>query len=156
MAHSISLIDLSDKSSISEALELAWMVFLKAEAPMYPEYGTENFRKFLDSEKLRNAVSDGSIPIWVCHDDGKLTGMMAVRDKGHICLAFVDTAHQRTGIGSMLFEKAREYSVSYFCDKMTVNSSIVGRPFYSSLGFKEDDMEQIRDGIIFTPMTLTL
>ena len=105
---------------------------------------------FLFGGELDGKLRDGSAQMYVCITDDKLCGAMAVRDGGHITLAFVPREYQRMGIGRRLFERISEDNPGV-C--FTVNSSPVGVPFYSSLGFAPTDMERMEDGILFTPMT---
>ena len=135
---------------LKNVLELVWKVFLEFEAPCYPESGVEHFRSFLFGGELDGKLRDGSAQMYVCISDDELCGAMAVRDEGHITLAFVPREYQRRGIGRRLFERIAEDNPGV-C--FTVNSSPVGVPFYSSLGFVPTDMERMEDGIFFTPMT---
>lgn len=138
---------------LKNALELVWNVFLEFEAPCYPEIGVEHFKSFLFGGELDGKLRDGSAQMYVCTIDYKLCGAMAVRDGGHITLAFVSREYQRRGIGRRLFERISEDNPGV-C--FTVNSSPVGVPFYSSLGFVPTDMERMEDGILFTPMKRNL
>lgn len=131
------------------AKELVWQVFLEFEGPCYPEIGIEHFREFLFGDELDRKLKDGSAQMYVCADDGELCGVMTVRDKSHIALAFVKAGFQRRGIGRRLFERIAADAPH---TEFTVNASPAGVAFYLSLGFVPTDMERMEDGIIFTPM----
>ena len=64
-------------------------------------------------------------------------------------LFFVDSAHQRQGIGRRLFELAMKDCPD---EIMTVNAAPFAIPIYEKLGFNVNDAEQIVNGIRFTPM----
>ena len=59
------------------------------------------------------------------------------------------SAHQRQGIGRRLFELAMKDCLGR---EMTVNAAPFAIPIYEKLGFNVNDVEQIVNGIRFTPM----
>ena len=134
-----------EKPETDTALQLAWRVFCKFESPDYAPEGTEEFRKCLnDSAYL------AGIRYYGAFDEEKLVGLLGIREeKGHICFFFVDGEYQRLGIGTGLFRYMLE---DFPAQKITLNSSPYGLPFYKALGFMETDSEQTVYGIRFTPM----
>lgn len=136
---------------IKSALSLAKDVFMEFEAPVYPKEGVDSFLSYVDGEKLLTSIDDENALVFAAFSDDVICGMMAVFRNGHISLAFVSAEYHRQGIGSMLFGAADK---ELRCMEYTVNSSPFGTGFYKKLGFCEVDMEQISDGIIFTPMKL--
>lgn len=136
---------------ICEALSLAKEVFMKFEAPVYPYEGVDSFLSYVDGDRLKTGIDDGNILVFAAFSDDVICGMMAVFRNGHISLAFVSGYLHRQGIGRMLFDAADK---ELRCLEYTVNSSPYGIGFYKKLGFCEVDMEQISDGIIYTPMKL--
>ena len=132
-------------SETSVALELAWRVFLRFEAPDYSEKGTEAFHTC-----LHNHTFISQLTLYGAFLGDQLVGMIATRNKGnHIALFFVDESVQRQGIGKELFKMA-------LCDStlgtLTVNSSPFAVKVYEHLGFVATDTEQVVDDIRFTPM----
>ena len=76
--------------------------------------------------------------------------ILAIRvSQRHICFFFVDGEYHRRGIGTKLFWRLRG---DFPGQKITLNSSPYGLPFYKALGFKETENEQTVNGIRFTPM----
>ena len=127
------------------ALDLAWRVFLEYESPDYSEEGTEEFRKSIHDEKYLNGIE-----YYGAFDGETLIGIVGIRtDRKHICFFFVDGSYHRRGIGRKLFAKIKEV---YPGQKITLNSSPYGLPFYHALGFIATDTEQTINGIRFTPM----
>lgn len=127
------------------ALELAWNVFQEYEAPDYLEIGVKEFyRSVHDGQYLSKLRLYGAFIL------EKLVGVIATRSEGtHIALFFVNGEYHRNGIGSKLFQTALSECSS---NRMTVNSSPYAIPIYHKLGFNDTDMEQVVNGLRFTPM----
>lgn len=132
---------------LHEALELVLRVFMEFEAPDYPEEGVEEFKRFIALDAMAPLVASGERPMWCCETDGKIVGVIAVRNDTHICLLFVDKAYHRRGIARALFEAASQGRAF-----MTVFSSPYAVGAYQKLGFVPTDTEQLQNGLRFTPM----
>lgn len=143
---------LSDKNEINTALDLAESVFMEFEAPEFSARGVESFVDFVRGKRLAQMISDGDAKIWGCFSGSNIIGMLALRDNEHISLAFVHGDFHRQGIGRMLYAEAKKYALARGTEKITVNASSYGIPFYRAVGFKETDMQLIADGILYTPM----
>ena len=70
-------------------------------------------------------------------------------DYSEICCFFVKAQNHRQGIGRKLWEYLCENSQSKI---ITVNSSPYAVPIYHKLGFVDLDIEQVSDGMRYTPM----
>lgn len=147
---------LSEKNEINTALKLAESVFMEFEAPEFSARGTESFVDFVRGKRLAMMLSDGDAVIWGCYSGETLVGMLALRDNDHISLAFVRGDFHRQGIGRMLYAEAKARALAHGTEKITVNASSCGIPFYRAVGFKETDMQLIADGILYTPMAAKL
>lgn len=86
-------------------------------------------------------------------DETQLVGLVVVKPVAHLYHLFVHRAHQRQGIGAMLFHLAdqkvldrEQIAIS------TVNSSLNATPFYGRLGFVPDGPINEVDGVRFQPM----
>jgi GNAT superfamily N-acetyltransferase len=81
-----------------------------------------------------------------------------VRDHKHVALFFVDSEHQRRGIGRELFRKALEHCSrhDFSTSQITVNASPNSVNAYKNLNFKPTSKEQCINGIRFVPMTMRL
>jgi hypothetical protein len=127
------------------ALALAWKVFAEYESPDYAPEGTEEFKKCLN-----DGTYLAGLRYYGAFDGEKLIGLLAIREqKRHICFFFVDGDYHRRGIGTKLFKRMRE---DFPGQKITLNSSPYGLPFYQTIGFAATDVEQTVNGIRFTPM----
>ncbi|SDO14740.1 Ribosomal protein S18 acetylase RimI [Acetanaerobacterium elongatum] len=132
---------------LPETMELVLRVFMEFEAPEYSQEGVEEFKRFIAVEAMEPPLRSGERPVWCCVEDGKIVGMIALRDKSHVCLLFVDKAYQRRGIARALFEAASQGLAT-----MTVFSSPYAVEAYRHLGFVPTDTEQTVNGLRFTPM----
>ncbi len=144
------------KSDIKDALELVWLVFQEFEAPEYPEEGVNTFRDFIRYESVLDKVGREELIFWGCFVNNKLAGVLAIRDRSHICLLFVKKEYHRQGIARKLFQNAAEYVRKCGLHKITVHSSPYAVEAYRCLGFTDCGGEQTANGIRFTPMEYTV
>jgi ribosomal protein S18 acetylase RimI-like enzyme len=140
-----------------DAMALAWKTFLQFEADVYSPEGVKHFQDFITDTTLHRMFIMGAYQMFVAVDQGKIVGMITLRNSTHISLLFVDEQYHRRGIGRALIEclthyLATEMGVSY----VTVNAAPYGVDFYHKLGFQDISPEEEKDGIIYTPMKFVL
>lgn len=138
---------------LREALDLVWRVFLEFEAPDYTGEGVQEFRQFIVLDSIQQSIREGRYHMWVCHDQARIVGVLAVRPQCHISLLFVDGSCHRKGIARAMFS----YMIEHFAQAsgspvVTVNSSPYAVEAYHRLGFQDTDVEQSVNGIRFVPM----
>ncbi|HNW86468.1 MAG TPA: GNAT family N-acetyltransferase [Candidatus Limiplasma sp.] len=134
-----------ERGELPIALQLAWKVFNRFEAPEYSAEGTENFRK-----TIMDPAYGFGIRGYGAFDGETMVGMLATRNAGaHITLLFVEEAYHRKGIGRMLFDAAEKDAPE---GAITVNASPYAVEAYRHLGFAATKPEQLTDGIRYTPM----
>lgn len=133
----------------SEAIALVFSVFMEFEAPDYSAEGIQAFERFIhDHEEIEHLAMYGA------YEGDELCGVIATRKNGnHISLFFIPRQHQGKGIGRALFTRVIKENHS---GTITVNSSPYAVPIYEHLGFIRTDVEQITDGIRYTPMIYTV
>ena len=132
-------------AEIPAALSLAWEVFSEYESPVYPEEGTEEFRRCLGDKSYLSGIE-----YYGAFDGETLVGEIGIRAaQRHICFFFVKGDHHRKGIGTKLF---RQLLCGSPAGTITLNSSPYGLPFYQALGFIPTGEEQTVNSIRFTPM----
>ena len=139
---------------IYPAFELALRVFIEFEAPDYDPDAVGKFKSdCIDNEDYINNYVTGKHLLYVALEGNKIVGFVNERGNGHISMLFVDGIHHRQGIATTLMNNiVCELKLRGF-DKITLNSSPYGLPFYKHFGFKPTDTEQKKDGFIFTPMS---
>ena len=139
------------------AMGLAWKTFLEFEASDYPPEGIRNFEDFITDEGLKRLFLTGNYPMLTAYVGKKLVGIITLRNQMHISLLFVDKQYHRCGIGRMLVRSMAAYvGEELGKQRMTVNASPYGVPFYHRVGFRDLGPEKQQDGIIYTPMEYLL
>jgi len=133
------------ENDLEEAIDLIWKGFLEFESKDYSKEGINTFRNFLDN---KDAIK--KLAMYGAFKDDILVGVIGTRkNNNHIAVFFVDSKHQKQGIGKRLLEIV---FVNATQRKITVNSSPFAVKIYEKLGFECSDIEQVVDGIRFTPM----
>lgn len=140
-----------------DAMALAWKTFLRFEADVYTPEGVKNFENFITDSVLHRMFIMGTYQLFIALDGSKVVGMITLRDMTHISLLFVDEAYHRQGIGRALINHLTDYLMTEMgIYRVTVNASPYGVGFYHKMGFHDLGPEEIRDGIIYTPMEFIL
>ena len=140
-----------------DAMALAWKTFLRFEADVYSPEGVRNFEEFITDTTLHRMFVMGVYQMFVALDQDKIVDMITLRNSTHISLLFVDEKYHRRGIGRALMKHLTNYLLSEVgADHVTVNASPYGVGFYHKLGFKDLRPEEVKDGIIYTPMKFIL
>lgn len=140
-----------------DAMGLAWTTFLEFEAQDYSPEGVRNFEDFITDEGLKRMFLSGSYQMLTAYSCRKLIGMITLRNQMHISLLFVDKHYHRCGVGRMLVRRLASYVRDELGkQRMTVNASPYGVPFYHRVGFRDLGPEKQQDGIIYTPMEYLL
>ncbi len=92
-------------NEVSDALTLALEVFMQFEAPDYKPQGVETFRKdIIENAEFIDNCKKGICPIYAAFDDGKMVGIIGMRNKSHINLVFTKSEYHRKGIATSIFE----------------------------------------------------
>ena len=140
-------------SEIEDALSLVWEVFLEYEAPEYSEEGIRTFENtIIKSVEFKNRFLSGDQIMLGAFHEKRLIGVLSISIRNHISLLFVHKDYHRKGVATSLFKNLVNELKNRDVKKVTLNSSRYGIPFYHKIGFKELDIEQVRDGIRYTPM----
>ncbi len=140
---------------VSGALTLALEVFMQFEAPDYKPQGVETFRKdIIENAEFIDKCRKGICPIYAAFDNGKMVGMIGMRNESHINLVFTKSEYHRKGIATSIFKflLSEVKNNSPQVKEITLNSSPYEKSFYLHLGFVPLSEEQEIDGIRFTPM----
>src|SRR5215510_15147835 len=90
---------------------------------------------------------------FVALESDALVGTAAIRPPAHLYYLFVDTRHQRRGIGRQLWNHARDWiAASTNCGSITVNSSLNAIAAYERFGFVIAGPPEEHDGVRYQPM----
>ncbi|WP_313130197.1 GNAT family N-acetyltransferase [Anaerocolumna sp.] len=146
-----------EMTEVDKALSLVWEVFLEFEAPEYPDEGIKTFESsIIHSEEFKYRIHSGDQIMFGAFHEKRLMGVLSVSIRNHISLLFVHKYYHRKGVATSLFENLVKELKNKDVNKITVNSSRYGIPFYYKMGFQGLDVEQIKNGIRYTPMEYTI
>lgn len=136
-----------------DAMALAWRVFAKFEANVYPKEGVDSFIDFISDNQIKKMFLIGSYKCWVAVEDDRIIGVAGLRSRKHLSLLFVDEKHQRKGVATALMRLVSEYITEVeHLDVCTVNAAPYALPFYEAIGFRATGPKEMNSGMIFTPM----
>lgn len=139
------------QDELPETVELIHRVFTEFEAVDYSVRGVKSFFEFIEVSSIQKGIGSGELDFWVCEANGVIIGTIAMKNRTHICMLFVDKRYHRLGIATKLIHTAlKDIDPS---EQITVNSSPYGVPFYHAVGFADTDGLITKDGIKFVPMT---
>ncbi len=143
------------KEDVEEALALIHSVFEEFVGQDYSGIGRTFFKRAVDVDFLNGLPGRNGFSLTV-KNEGKIIGIISIRDFAHVALFFVKKEYQGKGIGRELFEEAkRKIKETGKIKEMQVNSSPYAVPIYSALGFKITEAEKEENGMKYIPMTLS-
>jgi ribosomal protein S18 acetylase RimI-like enzyme len=141
----------------SEVFNLVFRTFTEFIAPHYSRAGVLEFLKYIRPGSLLGRLQKEHF-VLLAIAQRKIIGIIEVRGNSHISLLFVDKQFQKRGIARELLRRTLRICVKEKPDlsKITVNASPNSVRIYQRLGFRPAGSEQVKRGIRYTPMTLTL
>ena len=140
---------------ILPALDLAWRMFVKYDSPDYGAEHTERMRVAIE-DRLKNLSIYNQRLMVVALVDNKVVGMIETYGTNRISLIFVDNEYHRNGIATVMMNRiASEFKMRGY-EKIVLNSSPNGLPFYEHFGFTIEDEEKNTDTPWKTPMSYIL
>jgi GNAT superfamily N-acetyltransferase len=143
-----------------EADDVSALVLLSFEEfirPEYDEQGVTEFRRYAEPAAIRQRIARDHF-VMVAEADGRLAGMIEIREGNHVGLLFVSKDFHRRGVGRALLRHALAHARAATPDlaRVTVNSSTLGVAAYEKLGFRQTGPERTVNGIAFIPMAMKL
>lgn len=137
-----------------QTYELILRAFHNDVAPVYAKTGIKKFLGMISSAELRAMRNGEDSFVIVAKEQSKIIGMLAVINKSHIALIFVDPENQEKGVGRQLIDKAIKKCLDQNFDlsAITVSASPNSKKFYETIGFIAQESEINEDGMRFTPM----
>lgn len=117
----------------------------------------EGARALLDSFQCSAIISyfEAGYRYHVAEEDGRLVGVVGVRDNSHLYHLFVDEDYHRQGVARRLWNAARQAANDAGnAGRFTVNSSPYAVPVYRRLGFVETGPADCTKGVVCVPMAM--
>ena len=137
-------------------------VFREFIAHQHSQEGVREFLKYVQPELLLRRSQKNHF-VLLATIQGKIVGMIEIRNNRHVSLFFVDKRFQQRGIGRELLRRSLkicklEISLkrSPELQEVSVNSSPNSIQIYERMGFRQKSSEQVKNGIRFTEMVLEL
>jgi GNAT superfamily N-acetyltransferase len=132
-------------------------VFSEFVAPQFSREGIAEFLKYIRVEAFVERIRAGNL-ILLAKYRNEIIGVTEIFESNHIALFFVDKASQRKGIGKELLRRTIHVCKNQKpeTDRITVNSSPNAVAAYQKLGFDIVEKEQVKNGIRFIRMELSL
>ena len=140
---------------IAPALDLAWRMFVRYDAPDYGAEHTERMREAIEA-RLKDLSIYTQRLLVVALVDGNVVGMIETYGTNRISLLFVDSEYQRKGIATAMMSRVAGELKMQGYDKIVLNSSPYGLAFYKSFGFTVEEEEINPDTLWKTPMVYFL
>lgn len=143
-----------EASEEKDVYDLIVRVFHKHVASVYSKSGVEKFLGMLSTKWLCEIGKGINSFVIIAKHQNKPIGMLAVINKNHIALIFVDSNYQNEGIGKHLINNATRLCIekSPAIKAITVSSSPNSISFYRAVGFEAQGEEVDEDGMRFVPM----
>ena len=122
----------------------------------YTEEGVRVIHEYVTCESLIKA--DKSNFTLVAEEFGTILGTIKIKRNNHVSMLFVKEQFQGRGLGRRLLDAAmkecKSRRIELTC--LTTNSSRFALPFFERFGFTRIAKERNVNGVVFTPMELTL
>ena len=143
---------LDDAPAVSDLVLRTFRTYI---APSYGSEGVQTFTDFIQTQTIQDRLKLGAFGL-VSVVDGTIIGMIEMRGYAHVTLLFVDGAYQKRGISRELLRRMLDICHQHNPQlrEVTLNSSPYAVEIYKHLGFVPTDVQQERNGIVFTPMKL--
>lgn len=136
-------------------LQLVNDSFERQIAPWYTPEGIQQFGKFTDPQAVQARFGKDH-RMFAAYCDGRVAGMIEIRNDQHISMLFIHNDFRGAGIGTSLLRHAVGQLEQMGVKTVTVNSSPNSGGFYRSQGFVPVQEEQTVHGIRFISMELAL
>ena len=143
------------RSDLDRALTLCRRVFDRFQREDYGNLGTLEFYRYTEWNSIKNKILYDDFVIFGFYLIDELIGIIAIRNRKHISLLFVDEPYQHIGVGSILVDYSKAYcKKNNIVRSLSVNSSMYAMEFYKRLGFSiKNNIIRDKNGIRYIVMT---
>ena len=137
--------------------DLVTSTFQHDVAPLYSQEGIGEFLSYANPAALATRQARNHV-VFVASQDESIVGMIEVRDYCHVSMLFIEPMHHRKGVGLLLMNEALKLIKTHNPEagEVTINSSPNAVEAYKHFGFQVTGELQVRNGIGFVPMALSL
>ena len=114
--------------------------------------GVATFSKIVSTDALLGRMQ-GDSRILVAECNGRIEGVIELKEGRHVGMLFVEPGSQKKGIGTKLLSSALSYAKA---DKITVRASLSAVPVYEKYGFECKGSIAESAGLVYQPMEIEL
>jgi len=144
---------LDDSENISKLISRLSEKFIAHE---FTRAGAQELLNSMTPRAIEKYIRSG-YEYHVAEVDGRVAGVIAMRDNSHLYHLFVAEEFQNRGIAGRLWRVARESCLAKGNPGVfTVNASKYAQPVYEKFGFIAQSDPQEKNGVIFIPMKLAI
>ncbi|MDP2562419.1 GNAT family N-acetyltransferase [Psychrobium sp. 1_MG-2023] len=143
----------------ADCAEISYLITRNAKLLLNEDFDGDGLNFFLNTvtERAIREYMDQGFNYLVAQANNEIIGVIAIKDNSHMFHLFVDKNYHKKGIAKQLWESIYTQSVeSGNNGTFTLNSTSYALPVYQRWGFTCTDELQIRHGIRYTPMSLTV
>lgn len=121
---------------------------------LHPEgIGAESFLETISEAAIESYIRDPNFHYLIGFLDGKLAGVVAIRDNKHLYHLFVSPPYQGRGLARTLWNAAMGKAIQHGNPgEFTVNSTPYAEAVYTAFGFEPTGSKIETKGIAFVPM----
>lgn len=136
----------------SEVSRMVLAAFRESIAGELSEEGVHAFCELASPEAFSKRLTEDNL-MFVFEAQGRILGMIELKQGRHLAMLFVSPACQKRGIGRKLVQVALAYSR---VPSVTVSASLPSVPAYQKYGFRVVGPEEEEQGLRYIPMEIEL
>lgn len=120
--------------------------------------GAEQFFETITPTAMAQRLQSAQFKYWAGFDsNGRLIGVVGIRDNSHLYHLYVAPDQHRKGYASQLWAHAKQAAIAAGNPgEFTLNSSLYAENMYRGFGFVPTAEKQEMHGLAFIPMRLTM
>lgn len=126
--------------------------FLQSVADTLSEEGVSTFSKIAASNAFLDRMNGDNVML-VADSDGKIEGVIELKEGRHVAMLFVSPERQKEGIGRKMLTSVLDYAK---VDTVTVRASLSSVPAYEKYGFECKGEAGESAGLAYQPMEIKL
>ncbi|WP_210798698.1 GNAT family N-acetyltransferase [Pseudoalteromonas ostreae] len=126
--------------------------FLRSVADTLSEEGISTFSKIAASNAFLDRMKGDNL-ILVSEKNGKIEGVIELKEGRHVAMFFISPEQQKKGIGRELLSSALNHAK---VETVTVSASLSSIPAYEKYGFECEGEAAESAGLVYQPMEIKL
>ena len=141
-----------EQKDLGRVSSLCMKAFMNSVAPSLSNEGVVSFQSIASVGGFSNRMKEDNI-ILVYEENGKVKGVIELKEGSHVAMLFVAPDFQKSGIGRALVSAITPYTRA---ETITVSASLNSIPAYFRYGFTCAGDPDEKSGLKYQPMELEL